>query len=63
MRYRSPLARLIPDTMDTEKIKRDGWREHGILVVSADDDRLNFVDREFVEQIGKRLYGERGRNG
>lgn len=57
----SSLARLIPQQMNVEQVKREGWQEHRILVVSADDERLDWMDREWVEQIGKRLYGERNR--
>lgn len=42
-----------------ESIKREGWREDGILVVKADDKRLNWPEREFIEQLGRRLYGHR----
>ena len=44
-----------------EEIKREGWREQHILVVGANDDRLDFVEREFVRQLGERLYGEKRR--
>ena len=39
-------------------VKRDGWQKHQILVVALDDDRLGMIDREFVKQIGNRLYGK-----
>lgn len=42
-----------------ETIKRDGWRDQNILVVSADDDRLTWPERELVRQIGEKLYGKR----
>lgn len=57
-RYRCPLARLQPERPDAEKIKRDGWKEQGILVVSKDDPRLDMIEREFVRQIGDSLYGD-----
>ena len=59
--YRSPLGRLQPNPVDAEAMKRDGWREQHILVVSEKDDRLDFVEREIVRRLGERLYG--GRNG
>ncbi|MFZ0459350.1 MAG: hypothetical protein WAM17_13070 [Rhodoplanes sp.] len=40
-----------------EEIKRDGWREQGLLAVSVDDHRLTWPEREFVRQLGERLYG------
>jgi hypothetical protein len=55
------LGRIQIDQMDTEKVKREGWLNEGILVVLVDDPRLDFVEREFVRQIGKRLYEGKGR--
>ena len=53
-----------PVPIDAEAVKRDGWNRQGILVVSRDDTRLDWVQRESVRQIGDMLYGERkGRNG
>ena len=43
-----------------EQIKRDGWREQGLLAVSIDDDRLTWLEREFIHQLGNKLYGSRG---
>lgn len=55
--YRCPLGRLQPQTTDLEAIKQTGWRDQHILVVSEEDARLDFVEREFVRRIGDRLYG------
>lgn len=55
-RYRCPLDRF-DERDDPEDIKRQGWREQRILVVSEEDARLDFVEREFVRRIGERLYG------
>jgi hypothetical protein len=55
--YRCPLGRLQPQTTDLETIKQSGWRDQHILVVSEEDARLDFVEREFVRRIGERLYG------
>ena len=44
-----------------EQVKRDGWRDQKILVVSAEDERLSWPEREFIRQIGEKLYGERDR--
>jgi hypothetical protein len=54
---RCALARIAAEPMDKDAVKREGWQKHQILVVAADDERLGFVDREFVNQIGERLYG------
>ncbi|VDS10474.1 hypothetical protein PARHAE_03690 [Paracoccus haematequi] len=42
-----------------DEVKRDGWREQGLLAVSVDDQRLSWPERELVEQLGTRLYGPR----
>lgn len=57
--YRCQLGALVPSKPDPEQIKREGWREQSILVVSADDHRLDFFQREFVKQIGEKLYGSK----
>lgn len=58
--YRCPLGRLQPETTDLEAIKQTDWRDQHILVVSADDDRLDWMERELLKRIGERLYGEKG---
>ena len=42
-----------------DEVKRDGWREQGLLAVSVDDQRLTWPERELVEHLGTRLYGPR----
>jgi hypothetical protein len=42
-----------------EHLKRDGWLEQNILVVSPDDHRLTWPERELVRHIGEKLYGKR----
>lgn len=44
---------------DPEAIKRDGWREQGLLAVAVDDGRLTWPERELVRQLGEKLYGAR----
>ncbi len=61
--YRCPLGRLQPQITDLDAIKQQGWRDQHILVVSESDDRLDFVEREFVKRIGERLYGSRQNQG
>jgi hypothetical protein len=59
-RYRCPLARLLPEPTDLEAIKRAGWRDQGIVVVSVSDARLDWVEHELLERIGERRYGRTG---
>jgi hypothetical protein len=43
---------------DPEQVKREGWHEQHVLVVSLDDPRLTWPERELVRQLGEKLYGE-----
>ncbi len=56
--YPSPLGRMQANPMDVEATKRQGWREQHILVISEDDKRLNFLERQLIRSIGERLYGQ-----
>ena len=42
-----------------EQVKREGWREQGLLVVDANDPRLSWPDREMIRQLGDKLYGRK----
>ena len=61
--YQSPLGRLQPTVTDLDSIKQRGWRDQNILVVSAEDQRLDYLERELVRRIGERLYGQGARHG
>ena len=58
--YRCPLGRMQPEPVDIEALKQRGWRDQHVLVVNESDERLDFVEREFVRRIGERLYGKGG---
>jgi hypothetical protein len=55
---RCALARWIAAPPDKELIKRQGWQQNAILVIALDDPRLDMIGREFIRQIGRRLYGK-----
>ena len=42
-----------------EELKREGWREQGLLVVAANDDRLSWPERELIRELGEKLYGNK----
>ncbi len=44
---------------EPDQVKREGWREQGVLAVAVDDERLTWPERELVRQLGERLYGKR----
>ena len=56
-RYPSPLGRMQATPMDVEAAKRQGWRNQHILVISDEDERLDFLERQLIRRIGERLYG------
>lgn len=58
--YRCPLGRFQPVTTDLDAVKRTGWQEQHILVISDQDNRLDFLEREMIRRIGERLYGSGG---
>ena len=45
-----------------EEVKREGWREMGVLVVCTEDERLTWPERQLVRQLGEKLYGGRVRS-
>lgn len=56
------LFRSLPrSAYDAEAVKRYGWRDQNILVVSADDARLTSPERELVRSLGSKLYGQRAK--
>jgi hypothetical protein len=57
------LGRHQRARMAREAPKRRGWRAHGILVVSDEDPRLSWPERELVRQLGTKLYGARPEGG
>lgn len=48
-----------PPAFDGEAIKRYGYHDQGIVVVSLDDNRLSWDQRQFLKQIGDKLFGAR----
>lgn len=55
--YQCPLGRLQPTITDLDAMKERGWRDQSILVINAEDKRLDYLERELVRRIGERLYG------
>lgn len=62
----SQLARLdgwSPSPMDKEAVKKHGWVELGILVVDVKYLGLNDAERNFIENLGTKIYGRRQQRG
>ncbi len=60
-KYQSPLGRMQPEKIDPEKIKKQGWKNDGILVVKKDDERLSWDEQELIKQIGNKIYNNQNR--
>ena len=44
-------------SFDREAIKRHGFHDQGIVVVSIHDPRLTWDQREILKAIGEKLFG------
>jgi hypothetical protein len=62
-RIRTSLERVTPSATDTFEVKRDGWRDLGILVIDVNHGSLTNAERAFIENIGTKFYGRRPING
>lgn len=62
-RYQCPLGRMQATPVDLDAVKQRGWQDQHILVVSENDERLDFFERQLIRRIGERLYGAGGRHG
>lgn len=56
---KSALLPLAGQKRDVEAIRRDGWREFGVVAVPVDDARLKPQERSVLEGVGQRLWGAR----
>ena len=52
---------MQPVKIDIEKVKKDGWKNDGILVVKKDDERLSWDEQELSKQIGNKIYNNQNR--
>jgi len=41
-----------------DQVKREGWKEKGVLAVAVDEQRLTWPERELIRQLGEKLYGK-----
>lgn len=54
---RSPLN--LSRSVDYAAMKANAFKDQGILIINLDQEKLPWQERELLEQIGTRLYGER----
>jgi hypothetical protein len=50
-------TREIGNQIDYEAMKRNAFKDQGIVVIRLDDPRLTWDQREMVKQVGVKLYG------
>ena len=63
---KTPLSKVVPSGQSPEEqeaLRGKGWREHGLLIVSPEDPRLNWVQEQVIRQLGARLYGDFNKKG
>lgn len=48
-----------PKSIDYDRVKKNSFHDDRILVVSLDDDRIAWPERQILEQVGEKLYGKR----
>lgn len=53
------VSRLQPNSVDHDAMKRNGFHDQGILIVSIDDDRIGWDERQILINIGEKLFGKR----
>lgn len=58
---RCTLGSIAINPMDTEEVKRNGFNNHGILVVHVDDPRLGWIEQKVIADVGRKLYGKGAR--
>lgn len=54
--YRMSLD--VPKRMDVDRVKKTAFHEERILVVSIDDDRIAWDERQILRAIGEKFYGK-----
>jgi len=52
-------TRDIGRQVDYESIKRNAFEEQGIVVAKLDDPRLDSFERQFLANIGNKIFGSR----
>jgi hypothetical protein len=56
---RTNFPRLAGKSIDYEAIKRSAFHDHGIAIINLNDSRIAWADRELMEQLCRRIYGDK----
>ena len=52
------MSLVTPNSRDAEAVKKNAFHDQKILVVNIDDDRIGWVEREVLKQVGEKLFGK-----
>jgi hypothetical protein len=54
-------TRELGRQVDYEAMKRRAFEDQGVVVAKLDDPRLDTFERQFLKNIGRKIYGQRNR--
>lgn len=57
------MSLLQPNSRDVDAVKKNAFLDFNMLVVSVDDPRLAWPEREILKQVGEKLYGKKPAGG
>jgi hypothetical protein len=59
MQLRTNYPKLVSKRSDPELVKAKAFTEQGIIVAKLDDHRLDEFERQFLKNIGSKLFGQK----
>jgi hypothetical protein len=59
MQLRTNYPKLVSKRADPELVKAKAFAEQGIIVAKLDDHRLDEFERQFLKNIGSKLFGQK----
>lgn len=52
------MSLLQPNSRDAEFVKKRAFHDSGVLVVSVNDPRIGWVEKQLLQNLGEKLYGK-----
>ncbi len=59
MQLRTNYPKLVSKRADPELVKAKAFAEQGVVVANIDDHRLDPFERQFLKNIGSKLFGQK----
>lgn len=56
---RTNFPKIAGKPVDYEAVKRQAFHDQGIAIIDLSDSRIPWPDRELLEQMCRRIYGQR----